>query len=114
MSPSGLPACGDAATAAGRGTSRTITARRKSTMGLSSDADEARQQILVAADRVIQRYGVSKTTMDDIGKEAGICRPTIYRYFADRDTLMGALIERRSRMLFERARRWTGYRSYSQ
>ena len=50
------------------------------------------------------RYGVSKTTMDDIGKEAGVSRPTVYRYFGDRDALLAALIERRSRMLFERAR----------
>lgn len=79
-------------------------ARRKSGDGLSSNVDEARQQILAAAERVIQRYGVPKTTMDDIGKEAGVSRPTVYRYFGDREALIGALIERRSRMLFERAR----------
>jgi AcrR family transcriptional regulator len=79
-------------------------ARRKAGTGLSADADEARQQILAAAERVIQRYGVPKTTMDDIGKEAGVSRPTVYRYFGDRDALLRALIERRSRMLFERAR----------
>lgn len=78
-------------------------ARRKSGTGLSSDADEARQQILTAAERVIKRYGVPKTTMDDIGKEAGVSRPTVYRYFGDRDALLAALIERRSRMLFARA-----------
>jgi len=79
-------------------------ARRKAGTGLSANADEARQQILAAAERMIQRYGVSKTTMDDIGKEAGVSRPTVYRYFGDRDALLRALIERRSRMLFERAR----------
>lgn len=78
--------------------------RRKKGTGLSADADEARQQILAAAERVILRYGVPKTTMDDIGKEADVSRPTVYRYFGDRDALIGALIERRSRMLFERAR----------
>ena len=79
-------------------------ARRRSGTGLSADADEARQQILSAAERVFMRYGVPKTTMDDIGKEAGVSRPTVYRYFGDRDALLGALIERRSRMLFARAR----------
>jgi AcrR family transcriptional regulator len=79
-------------------------ARRKAGTGLSANPDEARQQILAAAERVIQRYGVPKTTMDDIGKEAGVSRPTVYRYFGDRDALLRALIERRSRMLFERAR----------
>jgi AcrR family transcriptional regulator len=79
-------------------------ARRKGGTGLSADADEARVQILAAAEQVILRYGVAKTTMDDIGKEAGVSRPTVYRYFGDRDALLSALIERRSRMLFERAR----------
>ena len=50
-------------------------ARRKAGTGLSADADEARQQILAAAERVIQRYGVPKTTMDDIGKEPGYPGP---------------------------------------
>jgi AcrR family transcriptional regulator len=71
---------------------------------LSGDAAEARRQILAAAESVIARYGVSKTTMDDIGKQAGVSRPTVYRYFGDRDKLLGALIERRTRMLFDRAR----------
>ena len=46
--------------------------RRKAGTGLSANADEARQQILAAAERVIQRYGVPKTTMDDIAKETGV------------------------------------------
>lgn len=79
-------------------------ARRKGGTGLSANADEARQQILTAAESVIKRYGLAKTTMDDIGKEAGVSRPTVYRYFGDRDALIGALIERRSRLLFDRAR----------
>ena len=70
-------------------------ARRRTGTGLSANADEARQQILAAAERVIQRYGISKTTMDDIGREAGVSRPTVYRYFGDREALVAALIERR-------------------
>ena len=78
--------------------------RRKDGSGLSKDADEAREQILDAAEAVIKRYGIPKTTMDDIGKETGVSRPTVYRYFRDRDALVAALIERRARMLFDRAR----------
>ncbi|KUH67527.1 TetR family transcriptional regulator [Mycolicibacterium novocastrense] len=80
--------------------------RRRDGSGLSVDVDEAREQILAAAEAVILRYGIPKTTMDDIGKEAGVSRPTVYRYFGDRDALIGALIERRSRMLFGRARKF--------
>jgi AcrR family transcriptional regulator len=81
-------------------------AGRKGGAGLSADPDEARQQIVGAAERVIKRYGVSKTTMDDIAKAAGVSRPTVYRYFGDRNALLGALIEKRSRMLFEKARKF--------
>ncbi|AZG47670.1 TetR/AcrR family transcriptional regulator [Gordonia insulae] len=81
-------------------------ARRKTGNVLSEDVDEARKQIMVAAERVFQRYGVAKTTMDDIGREAGVSRPTVYRYFGDRDTLISALIERRARMLFVKARKF--------
>ena len=87
--------------------------RRTNSSVLSSDTAEAREQILAAAENVIARYGVSKTTMDDIGKQAGVSRPTVYRYFGDRDNLLGALIERRARMLFDRARQYIfGFESF--
>ena len=78
-------------------------ARRRGSV-LSDDTEEARAQILKAAESMFQRYGVSKTTMDDIAKEAGVSRPTVYRYFGDRDSLITALIEARSRRLFDKAR----------
>jgi AcrR family transcriptional regulator len=89
--------------------------RRTNSSVLSADNAEARQQILAAAESVIARYGVSKTTMDDIGKQAGVSRPTVYRYFGDRDNLLAALIERRTRMLFDRARDYIfGFESFTE
>jgi AcrR family transcriptional regulator len=89
--------------------------RRTNSSVLSADTAEARQQILAAAESVIARYGVSKTTMDDIGKQAGVSRPTVYRYFGDRDNLLAALIERRTRMLFDRAREYIfGFASFTE
>jgi AcrR family transcriptional regulator len=91
------------------------TGRRTNSSVLSGDAVEARQQILAAAASVIARYGVSKTTMDDIGRQAGVSRPTVYRYLGDRDNLLGALIERRARMLFDRAREYIfGFESFAE
>ncbi|MGV9744231.1 TetR/AcrR family transcriptional regulator [Rhodococcus zopfii] len=84
-------------------------ARRRGSV-LSDDTEVARGQILKAAESMFQRYGVSKTTMDDIAKEAGVSRPTVYRYFGDRDTLITALIEARSRRLFDKARAYLGER----
>jgi AcrR family transcriptional regulator len=122
-SATGFPVPGESGPDAGvlspPGASRVLarhgrTARRTNSSVLSGDATEARQQILAAAESVIARYGVSKTTMDDIGKQAGVSRPTVYRYFGDRESLLGALIERRARMLFDRARDYIfGFESFA-
>ena len=99
----------------GPGEARRASAGRRNSSVLSTDTAEARQQILAAAESVIARYGVSKTTMDDIGKQAGVSRPTVYRYFGDRDNLLAALIERRSRMLFDGARDYIfGFESFAE
>lgn len=71
---------------------------------LGDDAEDARARILTAAEAVFQRYGVVKATMGDIAQEVGVSRPTIYRYFADRDAVLSAIVESRSRRLFGKAR----------
>jgi AcrR family transcriptional regulator len=70
-----------------------------------TSADEARERILAAAERCIDRHGIRKTTMDDVACEVGLSRPSVYRYFADRDDLLIELITRHARALIERARK---------
>ncbi|HEX4775315.1 MAG TPA: helix-turn-helix domain-containing protein, partial [Acidimicrobiia bacterium] len=38
--------------------------------------------------RCIARYGVSKTTLDDVAREAGCARATLYRYFPNKSQLL--------------------------
>ncbi|HWF69980.1 MAG TPA: TetR/AcrR family transcriptional regulator [Mycobacterium sp.] len=64
---------------------------------------DARERILAAAERCIDRHGIRKTTMDDIASEIGLSRPSVYRYFADRDDLLAELISRHGRALVDRA-----------
>ena len=64
--------------------------------------------LLIAAETCVRRYGIAKTTMGDVAAEAGVARPTVYRYFADRDQLFVAVVERRSRMLIDRAAAYIG------
>jgi len=52
-----------------------------------------REQLLNAADRVVQREG-PKASMNAIAAEAGITKPILYRHFGDRNGLIGALTER--------------------
>jgi AcrR family transcriptional regulator len=59
-----------------------------------------------AAEACFDKYGIAKTTMDDIAKEAGVSRPTVYRHFSDRDTLILAVVIRRSRQLIDRAQKF--------
>jgi AcrR family transcriptional regulator len=68
-----------------------------------TSTDDARERILAAAERCIDRHGIRKTTMDDVACEIGLSRPSVYRYFADRDDLLVELITRHARALQERA-----------
>lgn len=58
----------------------------------STGSEDARESILRAAERCVERYGIRKTTMEDVAREAGISRPSVYRYFADRRELVLAVI----------------------
>jgi AcrR family transcriptional regulator len=70
-----------------------------------TSTDDARERILAAAERCIDRHGIRKTTMDDVACEVGLSRPNVYRYFADRDDLLIELIIRHARALLDRARK---------
>lgn len=69
---------------------------------VKSPADPS-ARVLRAAERCIAVHGIRKTTMEDIANEAGMSRPTVYRYFADRDELLVALISQHSHALGKRA-----------
>ena len=42
----------------------------------------ARERLVAAATRCIDRTGVAKTTLSDVAAEVGVTRQTVYRYFA--------------------------------
>jgi AcrR family transcriptional regulator len=74
-------------------------------LAAATSTDDARERILAAAERCIDRHGIRKTTMDDVACEVGLSRPSVYRYFADRDDLLIELITRHARALLARARK---------
>ena len=67
------------------------------------DSEAAQVHFIDAAEACFERYGVVKTTMEDIAKMAGVSRPTVYRHFADRDSLILAVVMRRARSLIGKA-----------
>lgn len=64
------------------------------------DAHSARARLIDAAEACFQRYGVVKTTVEDVAASAKVSRATVYRYFADRDELiLGVLLREAGRFL---------------
>jgi AcrR family transcriptional regulator len=62
-----------------------------------------RDELLDAADRVVQRAG-SAASMNDIAAEAGITKPILYRHFGDKVGLYRALADRHIDGLLARLR----------
>lgn len=71
-------------------------ATRLSRWGASApaDRDSARDQLLDAAERCLEQQGLSGTTMEDIGRRAGVSRATVYRYFSSREAVVSGVIIR--------------------
>jgi len=55
------------------------------------ERERRRQQIIVAAKRVFSEKGFSKTTMEDIAREAELSPGTLYLYFKNKDELYASL-----------------------
>ena len=56
--------------------------------------DEPGSRILDATMTSLTRFGFAKTTIDDVAREAGCSRATVYRYFANRNALVVAAVDR--------------------
>lgn len=52
--------------------------------------DPMRQRILQAAFKVLCRHGYGKLSLSDVAAQAGISRPTLYKFFASKDDLLSA------------------------
>jgi AcrR family transcriptional regulator len=55
-------------------------------------AGAARERLLEAAARCAARGGLAGLSMAAVAEEAGVSRPTVYRYFADRRALLEATL----------------------
>jgi AcrR family transcriptional regulator len=55
---------------------------------------ERAHRILDAAGALILRWGYNKTTIDDIARQAGVAKGTIYLHWKTREDLFGALMKR--------------------
>lgn len=66
------------------------------------NVDSARVRLLDAAEACFARFGVMKTTVEDVATEARVSRATVYRYFDGRDALMLGVLLRDGQRFLER------------
>jgi AcrR family transcriptional regulator len=60
---------------------------------VTTEANPAIRARIIAATLVtLARYGVAKTTLEDVAKEAGCARATVYRHFGGKQQLLHAVI----------------------
>ncbi len=65
--------------------------------------DDTRQRIVEAAYACVARHGVAKTTVEDVAREAGMSRATVYRAFpGGRDEVINATVAWATRDFFGR------------
>jgi len=72
-------------------------------MEMAEDTDNScRQRILAATAEVLGRNGMTKLSLSEVALQAGVSRPTLYRYFADKRELLDAFVVW-ERQYYERA-----------
>ena len=59
-----------------------------------AEALATREAILDAAEAVIEREGIPATTLQQIGRQAGVTRGAIYWHFEDKEDLLDAMVAR--------------------
>ena len=62
-------------------------------------------RLLDAAERLLARLGYQKTTMEDLAREAGLGKRTIYLHFAGKEEVMLSTIDRIVKRLLGSLRR---------
>lgn len=78
------------------GSSRTVehTGRSRGRRTPRPSGDDRQTAILATAERLLEDRLLREISIDDLARGAGISRPTFYFYFASKDTVLLALLDR--------------------
>jgi len=59
---------------------------------------DKKERILQVADTMFARFGIKKTTMDEIAREARMGKSTIYYYFKNKEEIFASVIQKDSQI----------------
>jgi len=63
--------------------------------------DETTERILAGASEQFRKFGVQRSTMEDVAKRSGVSRVTVYRRFATKELLVERTVQHEFRNYFE-------------
>ncbi len=75
---------------------------RHRSVDAADEGSSTRQRILAATSEVLGRNGTTKLSLSEVAAQAGVSRPTLYRYFADKRELLDVFVVW-ERQFYERA-----------
>ena len=61
--------------------------------------EDKKERILAIAQKIFARFGIQKTTMDEIAKMARMGKATLYYYFKSKEEIFAQVIHKESRVL---------------
>ena len=61
--------------------------------------DDKKERILEVAQKVFARFGIQKSTMDEIAKKARMGKATLYYYFKSKEDIFSEVIKKESQIL---------------
>ncbi len=50
--------------------------------------DDRPRLLMASALKLLKRHGYGRVRLEDIAKDAGVCKGTVYHYFTDKDDLL--------------------------
>lgn len=71
----------------------------------TTTGEGTRARILDAAFEAVSTFGLSRLTVDDVARLAGLARQSVYRYFGSKDELMVALVVREEEAFLDGVRK---------
>lgn len=75
------------------------------------DPERRREELLDAAERAYAERGISRTTVSDVARAAGVTRGLVYHYFPTTQDLLDGVLDRRVAAFAESVRAWDARRT---